>query len=81
MAIAGRIALDSPAAAAIWLDKIEKTLSLLATQPLMGEAVEHIRPGLRRVSQGNYLLFYEPRENGVVLVRVLHGAREIENLF
>ena len=80
LAIAEHIALDNPTAAASWLDKIEQTIALLATQPFMGQAVDHIRPGLRRLSQGNYLLFYEPRNDGVNLVRVLHGAREIESL-
>jgi toxin ParE1/3/4 len=81
LAIAGHIALDNPTAAANWLDKIEKSLALLATQPLMGQAVDHIRTGLRRISQGNYLIFYEPRDEGIVLVRVLHAARQIEDLF
>jgi len=74
LAIAERIAEDHLSAAARWLDWIEKTLTLLAEHPLMGEAVDHIRPGLRRISQGNYLIFYEPRENGVGLVRILHAA-------
>ena len=47
----------------------------------MGEAVDHIRPGLRRFTHGKYLIFYEPHENGIGLVRVLHGARKIEDLF
>jgi len=47
----------------------------------MGEAVDHIRPGLRRFTHGNYLIFYEPRETGIGLVRVFHGARKIEDLF
>jgi plasmid stabilization system protein ParE len=47
----------------------------------MGEAVDHIRLGLRRVTHGNYLIFYEPRESGILLVRVLHGTRKFEDLF
>jgi toxin ParE1/3/4 len=81
LAIAQYIAADNPTAAANWLDKNERTLALLASQPYLGEAVNHIRPGLRRISQGNYLLFYEPTDDGIILVRVLHGAREIESLF
>ena len=40
--------------------------------------------GLRRVPvKGfeNYLLFYLPRENGIDVIRVLHTARDIDNLF
>jgi len=28
----------------------------------------------------NYLIFYRPTESGIVIVRVLHGSRKIENL-
>jgi toxin ParE1/3/4 len=81
LAIAEYIARDNPTAASRWLDRIEEKFLLLARQPYMGEAVDHIRPGLRRFSHGNYLIFYEPRETGVCLIRVLHGARRIEDLF
>jgi plasmid stabilization system protein ParE len=57
LAIANHIALDNRAAAAKWLDKIEATLSLLASHPLIGEPVDHLRPGLRRFCHGNYLAF------------------------
>jgi toxin ParE1/3/4 len=29
----------------------------------------------------NYLIFYLPHENGVDVIRVLHGARDIDRLF
>jgi toxin ParE1/3/4 len=54
---------------------------LLASNPYLGEAVDDLRPGLRRFSHGNYVIFYEPRETGIGLIRVLHGARRIEDLF
>jgi toxin ParE1/3/4 len=81
LAIAEYIAKDNPAAAVRWLDQIEEKLCLLAKQPFMGEAVDHIRPGLRRFTHGKYLIFYEPHDFGICLVRVLHGARKIEELF
>jgi toxin ParE1/3/4 len=40
--------------------------------------------GLRRVPvKGfeNYLVFYLPRRQGIDVIRVLHGARDIDNLF
>jgi toxin ParE1/3/4 len=81
LTIAEYIARDNPIAAAHWLDQIELQLLQLAENPYLGEAVDHLRPGLRRFSHGNYLIFYEPRETGIGLVRVLHGARRIEGLF
>ena len=83
LAIAEYIARNNPAAAARWLNQIEEKFDALAMQPYLGEAVDHIHPGLRRLTHGSYLIFYEPRQTGIVLVRVrvLHGARKIEDLF
>ena len=81
LAISAHIARDNPSATARWLDQIELKFDLLAKYPYMGEAVNHIRPGLRRFTHGKYLILYEPRESGIGLVRILHGARKIEGLF
>ncbi|HEY3395562.1 MAG TPA: type II toxin-antitoxin system RelE/ParE family toxin [Lacipirellulaceae bacterium] len=69
LAIAEYIGRDNPSAAALWLDRIEEKLLLLASNPYMGEAVDHLRPGVRRFSHGNYVIFYEPRQTGIGLVR------------
>jgi toxin ParE1/3/4 len=29
----------------------------------------------------NYLIFYLPHENGIDVIRVLHGARDLDRLF
>ena len=29
----------------------------------------------------NYLIFYRPTERGVEIIRVIHGSRDIEDLF
>jgi toxin ParE1/3/4 len=81
LAIAEYIARDNPSAATRWLDQIEEKLLLLASNPYLGEAVDHLHPGLRRFSHCNYVIFYEPRDTGIGLIRVLHGARRIEDLF
>jgi len=39
--------------------------------------------GLRRfpvTDFGNYLVFYLPRRDGIEVIRVIHGARDIEVL-
>jgi toxin ParE1/3/4 len=38
-------------------------------------------PALRSLSVGNYLIFYRPLADGIEIVRVLHGARDIDSLF
>ena len=78
LAIAEYIAGDNPSAAVRWLDEIERTFRLLASYPTIGQEVGHIRPGLRRFCRGNYLIYFEPASDGVRVVRVLHGSRQIE---
>jgi len=63
------------------IDKFEQTLVTLARNPLIGESVPQYRRGLRRFSAGNYVLYYEPIDGGVRLVRLLHGSRRIDELF
>jgi len=38
-------------------------------------------PALRSLPVGNYLVFYLPLDDGIEVVRVLHGSREIDALF
>lgn len=47
----------------------------------MGKACEELQPSIRSFPVGKYILFYRPIEGGIELVRVLHGARDIESLF
>jgi toxin ParE1/3/4 len=67
-----------------FLESVEVTLNLLAGRPGFGRALQLRNPeleGLRvyRV-QGfdNHLVFYLPREAGIDVVRVLHGARDLD---
>ena len=79
-AIVDYIATDSLDAALRWSDEIDQTFRLLARNPLLGEEVTHLLPEARRQTFGNYLIFYRPTQEGIIVVRVLHGSRQIENL-
>jgi toxin ParE1/3/4 len=63
------------------IERIDAALKLLAKNPYMGEAVDHLHPGLRRFTVGNYLLFFEPIDDGIRLLRVVHAARKLDDLF
>lgn len=78
--IACYIAGDDPMAAEKWLDSVDRLLRLIARNPKMGEAVDYYRPGLRQYTHGRYLLFFKEQPSGILLYRVLHGARPIEEL-
>ena len=37
--------------------------------------------GLRSLPLGNYIIFYRPIDDGIEVVRILHGARDLPPLF
>ena len=41
------------------------------------EARSDLAPSLREVPVGNYVVFYRPMSDGVVVVRILHAARTV----
>lgn len=75
------IAEDSAAAADRWVDKLDEKFNLIATQPLMGRAREELAASLRSFPFGRYVIFYVPVEDGIDVVRVLHGSRDIDAVF
>ncbi len=66
---------------------VDATCLLLAAHPQSGVSYDSgiVRlEGLRRVPVKdfeNYLLFYLPYEKGIDVIRVVHAARDIDNLF
>lgn len=75
------IAEDDPTAASRFVHFIEERCSLLAENPMIGRSRSALAPGLRSFPAGDYIIFYVPIENGVEIVRVVSGARDIEALF
>lgn len=59
------------------LDVIESAVSLLATQLEMGRARPELADGLRSIpTRTPYIIFYLPDAEGLLVVRVLHHARD-----
>lgn len=75
------IADDNPAAADRWVDQLDGQFRLLATQPKMGRARDELAPSVRSFPFGRYVVFYVPIDDGIDVVRVLHGARDIDAIF
>ena len=75
------IAEDNLDAADRWIDRLEEQFGLLATQPLMGRARPELRPKLRSYPFGRYMIFYAPLADGNDVIRVPHGARDIDAVF
>lgn len=75
------IAQNNPGAADRVLDDIEQLFHALGDNPLMGRLRPDIAPELRYFTVGNYLILYRTVPDGVRIVRVIHGARDLSHLF
>ena len=72
------VAEDSVSSADRMLGQIETEAMRLLDQPLMGRERSELAPGIRGWPTSTpYILFYFPNENGIVVARVLHHARDI----
>ena len=54
---------------------------MLARNPAAGRERPELVSDLRSFLVGRYILFYRPIDDGVEIVRVLHGARDIDSIF
>lgn len=75
------IAADNPAAADGLLDRIDERCARLVESPRLGPPRDDIRPGLRYVVVGEYLILYRIIDEGILIVRVVHGRRDLFGLF
>ncbi|HEX4651880.1 MAG TPA: type II toxin-antitoxin system RelE/ParE family toxin [Granulicella sp.] len=87
-AIARYLRREGAGAAVVWRFRaaVERTLTLLAEHPWMGTkvAARHRELSALRafVLRGfeSYMIFYLPSERFITVLRVLHGARDLERL-
>jgi toxin ParE1/3/4 len=75
------IAEENPTVADHWLDLIDEKCESLSRLPELGRKRPDLAPGLRSLPAGNYVIFYRPITDGIEVIRVLHGARDIPALF
>lgn len=81
------IARDSLQAANRFLDAAEAAFGVLASMPELGILCHFASPqasGVRVWSiKGfeNYVIFYRCAQDGIEVVRVLHGARDVSRIF
>lgn len=75
------IALDSPRAADCMLDRLALRIGRLAEFPDLGASRPDIATGARLLVEGNYLILYRHVDEGIEIVRVVHGARDLTTLF
>lgn len=79
--IHSNIAKDKPEAARRFVEKLRDNARQLAETPGMGRSREEdLRPGLFSFPVGQYVLFYCKQSDGIVLVRIIHGSRDLPAL-
>jgi toxin ParE1/3/4 len=78
--IAAYIEADNPPAAERLLDHLDEKLRLLSEFPGLGRAREELAESLRSFPVGKYVIFYLPLSDGINVIRVLHGSRNIRRL-
>ena len=74
------IADDDPTAASSWLERIDRRIRSLARFPFLGEQQPQFGDRTRRVIEGNYVIFYDVLPDAVHVLRVFHGARNLQDL-
>lgn len=63
------------------LSQINQKCRTLANFPNMGKGREELLPALRSFPMDNYIIFYRPIEEGIEVLRIVSGYRDLETLF
>jgi toxin ParE1/3/4 len=75
------IADDNETQADAFIDNIDRRLRLLAEKPYLGRVRDELAENMRSFPVGRYVIFYIVIPNGIQIVRVLHGARDLASIF
>lgn len=75
------IARDNPQAADKLVAVLAQKYEVLAESPDIGRMRDELSPSLRSFPVRKYVIFYRPIEDGIEVIRVLSGYRDIDSLF
>ena len=64
-----------------FVDRVEAKCQMLAHSPGMGFRRDDLTPGLRCWPVGRHVIFYRCVTDGIDIVRVVHGSRDLAKLF
>jgi toxin ParE1/3/4 len=74
------IAQDNLEAARRVHSQIHKVFITIARQPNIGRRRDEVLSGVRSLAVGKYVMYYRQADGTARILRILHGAREIEDL-
>jgi toxin ParE1/3/4 len=63
------------------IKEITRKFALLRDHPQMGREQGKLLVNPRSFAVKSYIIFYQPFEGGIEILRVLHGSRDIERIF
>ena len=63
------------------IKEITGKFAILRDYPHMGREQSRLLVNLRSFIVKDYFIFYQPFDDGVEILRVLHGSQDIENIF
>jgi toxin ParE1/3/4 len=75
------VAADRPSAARKLVQAIVDRFVLLSQHPLLGEVRDDLAPGVRIFTYRTYVIGYRPMADGIEIVRVVSGHRDLPSLF
>ena len=59
---------------------IIEEIEFIASNPLFGKPIDHIKQGFRSTKVKSHIVFYKiVEENKIIVVRILHQMMDIEN--
>jgi toxin ParE1/3/4 len=70
----------SEAIATRLIETIQVRFDRLTNHPLSGPSRNELAPNLRATFHGSYVIYYLVRATEIVIVRVLHGARDARSM-
>lgn len=64
-----------------FLLSVKKKCETVAEFPEMGRVRHEYLLNLRSFPFSNYIIFYLPFDNGIEVLRIVHGSRDIQQIF
>ena len=79
--IVDHIAVDNPDESTAFYGRLMDLFEMLSENPMSGRERPDLKEGMRYFPTGSYLVFYRIWAGRVAIVRVLHSARDIDEIF
>ena len=80
-AIADYIAADNPARALSFVRELRAQCQRITLNPPGYRLRPELGDGIRSCAHGHYVIFFESDPDAVLIVRILHGARDLPAVF